>query len=160
MRRRFEGVFATYLNDFALGVAPRRPPTAATSAARRCGVTPESRPRTWRQNCSPGASSGVGCCLREMLYLAAHIIEQKSADFEPAAFEDRYENALVELLKSKEAGKPIVAPEAPLPTNVVNLMDALRKSIESEKQVASKKAPSKTSAARSSGKGAKATKAG
>ena len=96
----------------------------------------------------------------EMLDLAAHIIEQKSADFEPAAFEDRYENALVELLKSKEAGKPIVAPEAPRPTNVVNLMDALRKSIESEKQVASKKAPSKTSAARSSGKGAKATKAG
>jgi DNA end-binding protein Ku len=77
------------------------------------------------------------------------------ADFEPAAFEDRYENALVE----KEAGKPIVAPEAPRP-NVVNLMDALRKSIESEKQVASKKAPSKTSSARSSGKGAKATKAG
>ena len=96
----------------------------------------------------------------EMLDLAAHIIEQKSADFEPAAFEDRYENALVELLKSKEAGKPIVAPEAPRPTNVVNLMDALRKSIESEKPVASKKAPSKTSAARSSGKGAKATKAG
>jgi DNA end-binding protein Ku len=96
----------------------------------------------------------------EMLDLAAHIIEQKSADFEPAAFEDRYENALVELLKSKEAGKPIVAPEAPRPTNVVNLMDALRKSIESEKQVASKKAPSKTSSARSSGKGAKATKAG
>ena len=88
----------------------------------------------------------------EMLDLAAHIIEQKSADFEPAAFEDRYENALVELLKSKEAGKPIVAPEAPRPTNVVNLMDALRKSIESEKPVASKKAPSKTSAARSSGK--------
>ena len=96
----------------------------------------------------------------EMLDLAAHIIEQKSADFEPAAFEDRYENALVELLKSKEAGKPIVAPDAPRPTNVVNLMDALRKSIESEKPVASKKAPSKTSAARSSGKGAKATKAG
>ena len=96
----------------------------------------------------------------EMLDLAAHIIEQKSADFEPAAFEDRYENALVELLKSKEAGKPIVAPEAPRPTNVVNLMDALRKSIESEKPVASKKAPSKTSAARSSGKGAKATNAG
>ena len=96
----------------------------------------------------------------EMLDLAAHIIEQKSADFEPAAFEDRYENALVELLKSKEAGKPIVAPEAPRPTNVVNLMDALRKSIESEKPVASKKAPSKTSAARSAGKGAKATKAG
>ena len=39
------------------------PAHAATSAARRGGVTPESRPRTWRQNCSPGASSVVGCCL-------------------------------------------------------------------------------------------------
>jgi DNA end-binding protein Ku len=101
----------------------------------------------------------------EMLDLAAHIIEQKSADFDPAAFEDRYENAVADLLKSKEAGKPIVAPEAPRPTNVVNLMDALRKSIESEKPVASKKAPSKASASRSAAKGAKkasgqATKAG
>ena len=48
---------------------------------------------------------------------------------------------------------PIVTPR---PTNVVNLMDALRKSIQSEKDVASKKAPSKTSAARPSAKGAKA----
>jgi DNA end-binding protein Ku len=91
----------------------------------------------------------------EMLDLAAHIIERKSADFEPAAFEDRYENAVVDLLKSKEAGKPIVAPDAPRPTNVVNLMDALRKSIESEKPVASKKAPSKTSADRTPTKAAK-----
>jgi hypothetical protein len=45
--------------------------------------------------------------------------------------------------------------EAPRPTNVVNLMDALRKSIQSEKDVASKKAPSKTSAARPGAKGAK-----
>jgi len=45
----------------------------------------------------------------------------------------------IDLLKSKEARKPIVAPEAPRPTNLVNLMDALRKSIDSEKPVASKK---------------------
>jgi len=43
------------------------------------------------------------------------------------------------LLKSNEARKPIVAPKAPRPTNLVNLMDALRKSIDSEKPVASKK---------------------
>jgi DNA end-binding protein Ku len=91
----------------------------------------------------------------EMLDLAAHIIERKSGDFEPTAFEDRYENAVVDLLKSKEAGKPIVAPEAPRPSNVVNLMDALRKSIQSEKPVASKKAPSKTSADRPPAKTAK-----
>jgi DNA end-binding protein Ku len=91
----------------------------------------------------------------EMLELAAHIIERKSADFEPTAFEDRYENAVVELLKSKETGKPVAAPEAPRPSNVVNLMDALRKSIQSEKPVASKKAPSKTSSDRTPAKGSK-----
>jgi len=55
---------------------------------------------------------------------------------------------LVELLKSKQAGEPVIAPEVPRPSNVVNLMDALRKSIQSERDVASKNAPSKTSAER------------
>jgi DNA end-binding protein Ku len=95
----------------------------------------------------------------EMLDLASHIIDRKSADFEPAGFEDRYENAVVELLKSKQAGKPVIAPEAPRPSNVVNLMDALRKSIQSERDVASKKAPSKTSADRTPAKAAKKTPA-
>ena len=90
-----------------------------------------------------------------MLDLASHIIDRKSADFEPPAFEDRYENAVVELLKSKQAGKPVVTPEASRPSNVVNLMDALRKSIQSERDVASKKAPSKTSADRAPAKAAK-----
>jgi DNA end-binding protein Ku len=95
----------------------------------------------------------------EMLDLASHIIDSKSADFEPAAFEDRYENALVELLKAKQAGKPVIAPEVPRPSNVVNFMDALRKSIQSERDVASKKAPSKTSAERAPTKASKKTPA-
>ena len=85
---------------------------------------------------------------KEMRDLAGHIIETKSADFEPAKFEDRYENAMIELVKSKETGRPIAAPEAPRPSNVVNLMDALRKSIAAEPPAASKKAASKTSAER------------
>jgi DNA end-binding protein Ku len=91
----------------------------------------------------------------EMLDLAAHIIERKSADFDPTAFEDRYENAVVELVKSKETGEPVQTREAPRPSNVVNLMDALRKSIASEKPVASRKAASKTSADRAPAKAAK-----
>ena len=43
----------------------------------------------------------------EMKQLAAHIVETKAAHFEPKNFEDHYEKALVELLKSKEAGQPI-----------------------------------------------------
>ena len=94
----------------------------------------------------------------EMLDLASHIIERKSADFDPAAFEDRYENAVVELVKSKEAGKPAAQPEAAKPTNVVNLMDALRRSIEQDKGIASKKVASKSSSDRAEAKGAKKTR--
>src|SRR6266700_5493006 len=66
----------------------------------------------------------------EMKKLAAHIVETKAAHFEPKTFEDHYEKALVELLKNKQAGKPIqtVGEEASTP-RVINLMDALRASI-------------------------------
>jgi len=70
---------------------------------------------------------------KEMRDLAAHIIEKKSAHFDPARFEDRYENALVELVKSKQTGAPVRTPAAPQPSNVVNLIDALRRSLEAEK---------------------------
>ena len=93
---------------------------------------------------------------KEMRDLAGHIIETKSADFEPAKFEDRYENAMIELVKSKETGRPVAAPEAPRPSNVVNHMDALRKSIAAEPPAASKKAASKTSAERAPKAGKKA----
>jgi DNA end-binding protein Ku len=69
----------------------------------------------------------------EMLKLAEHILDSKAADFDPSKFVDRYETALVDLLKTKQAG---VAPKqgpAPAPqARVINLMDALRRSIESE----------------------------
>lgn len=44
-------------------------------------------------------------------------------------FEDQYETALVDLINQKRAGKPITAKERPRGENVVDLMDALRKSI-------------------------------
>jgi DNA end-binding protein Ku len=89
----------------------------------------------------------------EMRELAEHIIERKSGTFDPAKFEDRYENAIVDMIKSKQAGQPAVQFEAaPRPGNVVSLMDALRRSIEAEKadmaEEAKKRAPSKTRAAR------------
>ncbi|HEX8165441.1 MAG TPA: Ku protein [Beijerinckiaceae bacterium] len=69
---------------------------------------------------------------QEMRELAAHIVEKKAGHFDPSKFEDRYENAVIELVKSKQAGKPLPAPKAPPPSNVINLMDALRKSIGTE----------------------------
>jgi DNA end-binding protein Ku len=66
----------------------------------------------------------------EMLKLAAHIVETKAGHFEPKTFEDHYEQALVELLKTKEAGKPVkTVGDEKAPPRVINLMDALRASI-------------------------------
>ena len=66
----------------------------------------------------------------EMKKLAAHIVDTKAGHFEPKSFEDHYEKALVELLKSKEAGKPVeTIGEEKAPPRVINLMDALRASI-------------------------------
>jgi len=74
---------------------------------------------------------------KEMLDLATHIVNTKSGHFDPSHFEDRYENALIDLLKKKEAGEKIEPIRGAPPPRVVNLMDALRASIDAEK----KKAP-------------------
>ena len=71
----------------------------------------------------------------EMLKLAEHILDTKKGDFEPAEFEDHYETALVELLRKKQAGfkPPKQKEQAAAPRNVINLMDALRRSVEAER---------------------------
>ena len=73
---------------------------------------------------------------KDMLDLARHIVEQKSAAFEPEQFDDRYESALIDLINQKRNGLP-AAKAAPKTTgNVINLMDALKKSLANEKQAA------------------------
>jgi len=64
----------------------------------------------------------------EMLDLAKHIIKTKQGKFDPTSFHDRYEGALAELVKAKLEGKPIKAVKPPAANNVVDLMDALRRS--------------------------------
>ena len=73
----------------------------------------------------------------DMLKLAIHILETKKGHFKPDKFEDRYENALVDLIKAKRAGKapPVLA--EPKPSNVINLMDALRRSAKADRRQAS-----------------------
>jgi DNA end-binding protein Ku len=66
---------------------------------------------------------------KDMFDLARHIVNQKAGRFEPEKFEDQYETALVDLINQKRAGKPITAKERPRGENVVDLMDALRKSV-------------------------------
>lgn len=69
----------------------------------------------------------------DMLKLAVHILDSKKGKFDPDRFEDRYESALKKLIDAKRAGKaPPAAPEA-RPSNVINLMDALRRSAKAER---------------------------
>ena len=68
----------------------------------------------------------------DMVSLASEIITRKSATFNPAGFTDHYAQALAELVKEKSKGRHIVSvpnEEAPSGGNVINLMDALRKSL-------------------------------
>ena len=69
---------------------------------------------------------------KDMLELASHIVKTKSGHFKPKQFEDHYEEALKELLKKKQAGEKIEAPREREPAKVINLMDALRRSVEGE----------------------------
>ena len=81
---------------------------------------------------------------KDMLDLALHIVNTKRAEFNPEAFEDQYEDALKTLIEKKAKGEKIEpAKERPAP-GVVNLMDALRASVDVEK----KKAPAPSIRAR------------
>ena len=78
--------------------------------------------------------------------MADMIIKQKNIEFDPETFVDRYEVALMELVKSKIAGKEPIISKAPEQGKVINLMDALKASIEDERR------PAAASKAKSTGK--------
>jgi DNA end-binding protein Ku len=69
---------------------------------------------------------------KDMLELARHIVKTKTGHFEPRKFEDHYEEALRELLKKKQKGEKIAIPKEHAPAKVINLMDALRRSVEGD----------------------------
>jgi DNA end-binding protein Ku len=71
---------------------------------------------------------------KDMMDLAKHIVETKSGHFEPEKFEDHYEAALKELVEKKSRGLKIEAPKERTPAKVINLMDALRRSVKEERQ--------------------------
>lgn len=67
---------------------------------------------------------------QEMTDLAELIIDKKKTKFDPSKFDDKYEDALLELIRAKKAGhKAPKAKAAPKPSNVINLFDALKKSL-------------------------------
>jgi DNA end-binding protein Ku len=84
----------------------------------------------------------------EMLQLAEKLIEQKVTKFNPTQYEDRYETALMEMIKEKLKGhKPIIA-AAPERGNVINLMDALKASLGQAKPAAPSKSKAEAPAAK------------
>ena len=67
---------------------------------------------------------------KDRLDLAIHIVETKKGKFEPEKFEDHYEDALKEIIRKKQKGEKIERPKAPAQGKVIDLMDALRQSVE------------------------------
>ncbi len=95
----------------------------------------------------------------DMTSMAEMLIEQKSMSFDPEMFEDRYEAALLELVKAKIAGKEPIISKAPEQGKVINLMDALKASIEDERRpAAASKAKARKPAAKAKRAGASSRK--
>src|SRR6202012_5742188 len=70
---------------------------------------------------------------KDLVELAAHILDTKAAHFDPKKFKDEYEDALKKLVRRKASGKTIEAPEPEeKPDNVVSLMDALKQSLKTK----------------------------
>jgi DNA end-binding protein Ku len=69
---------------------------------------------------------------KDMMDLARHIVETKSGHFKPQQFEDHYEDALKQLIEKKAKGEKIEVPKLEPTGKVINLMDALRRSVQAE----------------------------
>jgi len=65
----------------------------------------------------------------QMLEIAGKIIDQQAGAFEPDKFKDRYEDALRALIREKQKGHTIEAPEEPKEAEVIDLMEALKRSL-------------------------------
>jgi DNA end-binding protein Ku len=88
----------------------------------------------------------------DMLKLAQHILQSKATDFDPLQFVDTYEEAVVAMLKRKQAGLPVARERVmPRPQKAVNLMEALRLSLAQERKATA--APSKKARKRTEGQG-------
>jgi len=67
---------------------------------------------------------------KELMEMAKVIIKRKEGHFDPAEFQDRYEEAIVEMVRAKQVGsKPRQAKSAATTGNVINLVEALKRSL-------------------------------
>ena len=87
---------------------------------------------------------------KDMVDLAAHILDTKASKFDPHKFKDKYETALKALVKRKAAGKTIEVPEEKEEeSNVIDLIDALKQSLGRKKATSPAKDGKRASAHRS-----------
>ena len=93
----------------------------------------------------------------EMIAIAEKIIAQKEGPFDPSKFNDRYEEALRDLIKEKEKGHKIAEVKEPKEAEVIDLMEALKRSLgesgsrrkaPARKATTDRKAPAKKTAAK------------
>jgi Ku protein len=98
---------------------------------------------------------------KEMVSLASHILDTKSGHFDPSQFKDEFELELRKLVKRKASGKTIEAPEEQeKPSNVIDLMEALRRSVKGKRAAALQSAsPSKKTKRKAGGGSSKKRKA-
>src|SRR5271170_1496033 len=89
---------------------------------------------------------------KEMIDLATHIIDTMAGHFHPEKFDDHFEDAMRDLIKRKAGGEKIMPAEHPKPKTTVNLLDALRASLEGS----SKRPPAPSVRRRVSGKSGRA----
>jgi DNA end-binding protein Ku len=103
---------------------------------------------------------GEGEAEPDMLQLALQLIDQKTGSFDPSEFTDRYQEAVVAMVKAKIQGQEPVIAKAPERGKVINLMDALRQSLEAAKKPPAKSRPRQVepAAAPSAKRAAKASK--
>jgi DNA end-binding protein Ku len=83
---------------------------------------------------------------KDMIDLAIHIVETKTGHFKPQQFKDQYEDALKDLLRRKQKGEKIEKPKERAPSNVINLMDALRQSVKASGGSGTRRASSRPTA--------------
>jgi len=86
---------------------------------------------------------------KRMIEIARKIIDQKEGTFDPDKFKDRYETALRELIRRKQKGEKLVAAEPVEESNVIDLMEALKKSLKNK----GKAAPTRAAATKRKAKG-------
>ncbi len=80
----------------------------------------------------------------EMVAIAGTIIKQRLGQFDPSTHHDRYQEALRQLIEAKMQGRPVKAQAVPTLAPVIDLMTALKRSLETESPASGRKITSKT----------------